>query len=106
MFMEIQSSVLWKTITKIEKGWSPDEKYFIETVDGDRLLLRISDISKQEEKKREYEIICKYSQLGFDMSMPVEYGVCDNGKSSYMLLTWVEGEDLGSALPLLSLPLP
>jgi aminoglycoside phosphotransferase (APT) family kinase protein len=36
------------------------------------------------------------------MSHPIEFGVCDSGKNVYMLLTWVEGNDLEKALPLLS----
>ena len=32
-------------IEPIHKGWSGDKKYYVETKDGERLLLRISDIS-------------------------------------------------------------
>ena len=33
------------------------------------------------------------------MSQPLEFGLCDGGRSVYMLLTWVEGRDLEEVLP-------
>ncbi len=99
MFGEIKNSGDFKTVERVSKGWSRDEKYFIETKDGKRLLLRVSDIGQLGAKKKEYEIISKYSSLGFTMSLPVDFGVFNNGKNVYMLLTWVDGRDLEEALP-------
>ena len=45
---------------------------FFNIESGKRLLLRISDIEQYEEKKKEYEIIQKFSQLGINMSAPKE----------------------------------
>lgn len=98
----IKSSSSWLSCEKIAKGWSSDQKYIIVTSDGQKLLLRISDISAYDYKKKEFEIVQKYSTLGFSMSMPVDFGICNDGKSSYMLLTYVEGKDLEEALPQLS----
>ena len=98
----IKNSSSWLSCEKISKGWSSDEKYKIETQDGQALLLRISDISAFDNKKKEFEIVKKYSKLGFAMSHPVDFGICNAGKSCYMLLTFVEGEDLEEALPTLS----
>ena len=98
----INNSSTWLSGEKITKGWSSDEKYKIETYDGQTLLLRISDISAYDYKKKEYEIVEKYSKLGFAMSSPLEFGVCNEGKNCYMLLTYVEGKDLEEALPNLS----
>lgn len=98
----IKNSSTWLTCEKISKGWSSDEKYKINTADGQTLLLRISDISAYEYKKKEFEIVQKYSKLGFAMSQPLDFGVCNEGKSCYMLLTFVEGRDLEEALPTLS----
>lgn len=39
-------------IKPIEKGMSGDKKYYIETVDGKHLLLRIADFSVLNQKKR------------------------------------------------------
>lgn len=102
MFKEIQGYNTWHKVEKIHKGWSDDTKYYIETEDNKKLLLRISGIDKYEEKKKEYDIICKYSKLGFEMSQPVDFGICNGKQKVYILLTWVEGEDLESALPKLN----
>ena len=54
------------------------------------------------EFQKEYEIITKYSQLGISMSMPIEFGTCNEDKNVYMLLSWIEGRDLEEVLPELS----
>ena len=46
---DIPNSDAFMKIELIHKGWSGDKKYYIETIDGERLLLRISDISFYEE---------------------------------------------------------
>lgn len=102
MFLNIKSSTNWKSVTHISKGWSSDKKYLVKTEFDELLLLRISDIEQYDEKKKEYEIITKYSKLGIHMSMPKEFGICNEGKSVYMLLSWIEGNDLESVLPHLS----
>lgn len=98
----IKNSSTWLSAEKITKGWSSDEKYKIVTDDGQTLLLRISDISAYDYKKKEYEIVEKYSKLGFAMSSPIDFGICNEGKNCYMLLSFVEGKDLEEALPELS----
>lgn len=102
MFLNIKSSTNWKSVTHISKGWSSDKKCLVKTEFDELLLLRISDIEQYDEKKKEYEIITKYSKLGIHMSMPKEFGICNEGKSVYMLLSWIEGNDLESVLPHLS----
>ena len=99
MFSDIEISKGWKSVEPVDKGWSSDRKYRIQTEDGKKLLLRVSDIGSFDEKKKEYEIIGKYAKLGFPMSMPVAFDVCNEGKNVYMLLTWVEGCDLEEMLP-------
>lgn len=99
MYFDIESSINWETIDFVSKGWSSDKKYLIKTMSGELLLLRISDIEQYDTKKKEYDIITKYSKLGIKMSMPVEFGICNEGKNVYMLLTWLEGRDLEEILP-------
>jgi len=99
MFDEIGGHIKWLKIEKINRGWSEDAKYYIETDEQQKLLLRTSDINQFEVKKKEYEIICKYANLGFKMSEPISFGVCNRNQNVYMLLTWIEGEDLELALP-------
>ena len=41
-------------------------------------------------------------ELGINMSLPIDFGTCNNEKNVYMLLTWVEGKDLEEILPTLT----
>lgn len=99
MYFDIDSSIDWVSVEPVSKGWSSDKKYFVKTKTGQKLLLRLSDIEQYDAKKKEYEIITKYSGLGIKMSLPVAFGVCNEGKNVYMLLTWIEGNDLEEVLP-------
>ena len=82
----------------IHKGWSGDRKYYLETKDGERFLLRVSDISSYETKQREFEIMKKISAAGIKMSLPISFGICEEGKSVYLLLSWCDGEEAKEAL--------
>lgn len=101
-FSEIPGFDTWVSVELLSKGWSTDKKYIVKTKAGEKLLLRIADAESFEQKKKEYDIICKYATLGFEMSKPLSFGLCDNGQHTYILLTWVEGEDLEEALPKLT----
>jgi len=101
----MQDIKAYNTFTKIEpvnKGWSSDKKYYIQTADGRKLLLRVADISEYDRKKAEYEMMKKVAALDVSISQPVDFGICDNGKSVYSLLTWCDGEDAGTILPRLT----
>lgn len=94
MYLGIEQSKNWKSIVPISKGWSSDKKYLIKTNTEEKLLLRLSDIGQFNAKKKEYDIIKKYAGLDIKMSGPIEFGVCNDGRSVYMLLTWIESQDL------------
>lgn len=102
MFEDIRNNYDLEIVEEISKGWSSDRKYFVKTKESKSLLLRISDSEQYDIKKKEYEVIEKYSKLGFTMSLPIDFGVCNNGKNVYMLLTWIDGKDLEEILPDLS----
>ena len=89
----------WAAVEEVAKGWSSDKKYQVTTKKGQRLLLRVSGGEQYQAKKKEYEIIQKIGALGFPMSAPAGFGLCDGGKRVYMLLAWVEGRDLEAVLP-------
>jgi len=99
---DISNFETFKKVEQINKGWSSDTKYFVETFDGKKYLLRVSDISEYETKKVEYENIKRFSVLGFNMSLPINFGVCDNGQKVYQLLTWCDGVEAKELLPTLS----
>lgn len=52
MFEDILGFDKWRLIEKINRGWSDDVKYYIETYDNQKLLLRVSNIEKYEAKKK------------------------------------------------------
>ena len=85
-------------IEPINKGWSSDRKYYIETADGERLLLRVANVSEHDRKKAEYGALSKASALDIYAPQPRGFGLCENGKSVYYLVTWLEGEDAASAM--------
>lgn len=72
-------------VEPINKGWSSDKKYYIETADDRKLLLRVADISECDRKKAEYELMRKVATLGVPMSQPVDFGICNKGKNVYSL---------------------
>ena len=86
-------------IEPINRGKSADEKYYIETGDGKRLLLRISDIKEYERKKNEYGMMKRVHALGVLTPAPCDFGLCDNGKKVYSLSGWLDGTDAETLLP-------
>lgn len=86
----------------VGKGLSNDKKYYIETIAGQRLLLRTSDISKYDRKKSAYNKMRQMAAADVPMSRPVDFGICDGGKQVYQLLTWCDGENLEEVFQMLS----
>lgn len=89
-------------VEPITKGWSNDKKYDVETADGKRMLLRISDIADYDCKKAAYGMMERVHHLGVLTAQPFEFGLCNGGKSCYSLSGWLDGEDAETVLPLLS----
>jgi len=89
-------------IEPIEKGWSEDNKYYVETADGQRMLLRISNVSELDRKKAEYGMMERVYELGIITSQSLGFGLFNDGKSVYFLSGWLEGEDADKALPFMS----
>jgi len=84
----------------INKGFSGDKKYCVTTSDGTKYLLRIMPIEKDETWKNLFAMLERIATLGVPMCKPVELGVCGDGV--YVLLSWIDGEDLEAVLPELS----
>ncbi|MCL2546323.1 MAG: phosphotransferase [Oscillospiraceae bacterium] len=102
IFRDIPGFDTFVKIELLNKGWSGDKKYRIETTNGEKLLLRISDIDKLGLKKSEYAKLKRAAALDINLSVPVDFGLCNNGKNIYQLMKWVDGEDLETILPSLS----
>ena len=95
----IPNSERFARVEPLEKGLSNDRKYCIETVDRQKLLLRVADIAEYERKKAEYGMLERVARLGVPMTRPIAFGLCEDGRRVYLLLTWCEGEDAEEALP-------
>lgn len=94
----------YDTFVKIEplnKGWSTDEKYTVSTAEGKKRLLRVADIAEHDRKKHEFEMMQCVADMGVPMSQPIDFGTCSDGKKVYQLLSWIDGEDAKTAMPLL-----
>lgn len=89
-------------ISLITKGLSDDKKFYLETEDGQRFLARISECSKYERKRDEYELLQKVSKIGIPIPAPKGFGYCEDKSKIYTLLSWVDGEDAQKFLPGLS----
>lgn len=55
----------WKMIKRVEEGWSSDLKFYIEDLDGNKLLLRISEAAVYDNKREEFQFIKKYKEDSF-----------------------------------------
>lgn len=82
----------------VDKGWSEEKKFYVQTHKGGRFNLRISPLASFETRKREFEALEKVRELGITMSQPVDIGKCGKGKYVYVLLSWVEGESLDESI--------
>ena len=96
---DIKNYSTFQKIISINKGWSSDKKYYIETVANEKMLLRIADISEYDKKKHEFEMMKMLAESDLPISQPVDFGICDNGKSVYSLFIWCDGEDAEIVLP-------
>ncbi|HEX2944795.1 MAG TPA: phosphotransferase, partial [Clostridia bacterium] len=88
---DIPNSESFVKIYPINKGVSGDDKYCVETTEGRRFLLRISEIESYERKKAMYDMMGRAASLGVSMSRPIDFGVCNGGKNVYQLLSWCDG---------------
>lgn len=95
---EIPGFINWKVINELKHGWSNDKKYYIETYNGDKLLLRISNSNKKDMKTREFHTLKKLNHLKLNCSKPLEYGISKCNKYVYILYSWINGDDLSSTL--------
>lgn len=100
---EIPCSTEWLDVELIDKGWSADKKYKIMTPDGE-VLLRVFSQDKLDNKKIEFDFIQSTWNQGVTCSEPLAFGPVPNDDTyGYMLLSYIEGEDLADVLPELSI---
>ena len=92
MFKDIPRYPTWDIITKIDKGWSHDTKYYIKDNSNEEFVLRVSDIQFFEQKQNEFNTVKLLSKMDIDMSVPIDFGICNDGANVYSLLTYIDGD--------------
>ncbi|MFX3617352.1 MAG: aminoglycoside phosphotransferase family protein [Sporolactobacillus sp.] len=102
MFLDISGSGNWERIESLNKGWSGDQKFYIESAGHEQFLLRLSSIYRLERRRNEYDLLNKCYCDNIVMPRPVDFGICNEGQNVYTLLTWIDGEDASGFLPQLS----
>lgn len=75
----------------INKGWSSDKKYCVTDPCGKKYLVRITPHSVNARHEELFLIQKELEKLGVPMCAPVQFGMCDEG--SYILQSWIDGED-------------
>jgi len=88
----------YSSVHYVDKGWSEEKKFFVETPEGGNFNLRISPKEFWKKRKEEFEVLEKAAELGITMSKPVDIGECVDGKNVFVLLSWVEGESLDEVM--------
>lgn len=83
---------------QINKGFSGDKKYRLDTEDGQRFLLRISDAKRHEKKEKCFHRIQRANEIGILTPKPVWFGSACNEHEVYTLLSWVDGKNAKSVL--------
>ncbi|HPX83987.1 MAG TPA: phosphotransferase [Bacilli bacterium] len=86
-------------IKLLNQGWSNDCKYYIEDIQQQKFILRISDISLYDTKLAQYNYLKEINKLNINAPVPIEFGTFDN--QVYMLLSWVHGDDALEVIPTL-----
>lgn len=99
MFDDISVANTFSKIKEIEKGMSGDRKYFIETTEGKKLLLRITEASNYETKKKDFDFLININKAHLPVPKAIDFGMCEEGKSVYMLLEWIEGDEAEKVVP-------
>ena len=98
---QIEGSETWEKIEPVVEGWSDEAKYHIFTDAGDELLLRVGDAKRKERNAFIFDILSSASLRGLDAPQPILMGVSKDKTHSYLLLSWLPGDELGNALPTL-----
>lgn len=85
---------------RINKGWSCDQKYCATSVDGTKYLLRITPETKSVSRADMYRMQEEVAARGVPMCKPIAFGKCEEG--TYMIQTWIEGDDAEDVIPKLT----
>ena len=91
----------YENFAKIEllKKRHDDSKFYVETNEGKLFLLHTSDVKEYEHIKAEFDMMKRVSSTNIRMQQPVDFGLCDDGKRCFQLLTWCDGKEAANIIP-------
>ncbi|WP_082311181.1 aminoglycoside phosphotransferase family protein [Paenibacillus sp. FJAT-27812] len=85
-------------ISKINKGYSYDQKFIVEK-DNQTYLLRSFALNELSAKQAEFAAIRQMQNYDVLCSKPIEMGSLPNSNIGYMLLTYIDGDEATDILP-------
>ena len=96
-----EDKLTFEVVGLLDKGRSLDRKHVVMMKDGTRGLLRTSDIIMLARKKEEFEFLMRVYGTGIRCSRPYAFGTCEEGRRCGMLLSYLEGDDAETVIPML-----
>jgi len=87
----IKGSQYFKVIQPILKGSTQDKKFYIETVQGHQLLLKIAPIKDKRKKFKEFESLKYLEKMKISVNSPITFGEFNFGREIYTIYRWLEG---------------
>lgn len=76
----------------ISKGWSSDQKFKLEFVDGRFGLLRMAELTSLEDKRSEFSLMQKLAAKGCPISQPLDFWT--DTSYVYSVFEWIDGQDM------------
>jgi len=80
----------YSSIKKVEKGYSPDEKYII-TVGQNQYFIRLSDKQYHEKRTIEFSLLQALEKQGVKTNKAIECTLLNEANLSVMVLSYIEG---------------
>ncbi len=84
----------------ISKGWSSDQKFKLEFVDGRFGLLRMAELTSLEDKRSEFSLMQKLAAKGCPISQPLDFWT--DTSYVYSVFEWIDGQDMVDVAAVLS----
>ncbi|MUK87818.1 phosphotransferase [Ornithinibacillus sp. L9] len=80
----------YSSVEKVEKGYSPDDKYIV--IKGrNKYLLRISDIKYYQKREAEYKLLQELQERNIRSQKPILFSDIRNDNICFMVIEYIEG---------------
>ena len=85
-------------VTRLSKGYSPDKKYVVMDEDGNKYLLRISDMERYDRKKEEFKVLSDLRKYKVHSPQPIDLGILKELGVCYSIFSYIEGVDAKNSI--------